>query len=117
MQIPLLPIQIQEDTQPEYSQTEVTEQQGDVLNTPAAPEDYSSNYDQNTSRDLSDNLSSTIHLLNFPVRGMSTEKVKNELGSPTEILPAIGQPPITRWIYNDRTVYFEYSAVIHVVAN
>ncbi|HED35532.1 MAG TPA: hypothetical protein ENJ08_15150 [Gammaproteobacteria bacterium] len=102
-----------EDTQPEYSQTEVTEQRGDVLDTPAAPQNDDQNYGQNTAQDQS----GAVHLLDFPVRGMSTDKVKNELGAPTEVLPAIGQPPITRWIYNDRTVYFEYSAVIHVVAN
>ncbi len=107
-----------EDTRPEYSQTEVTEQRGDVPDTSVAPpQNNSPDYDQNARRDLSANLSSAVHLLNFPVRGMSTDKVKNELGTPTEILPAVGQPPITRWLYNDRTVYFEYSAVVHVVAN
>ena len=52
----------------------------------------------------------------FPRRGMSQDKVQNELGRPLEIVPAVGQPPITRWVYNDRVVYFEYSSVIHVVA-
>ncbi|VAW65431.1 hypothetical protein MNBD_GAMMA09-2973 [hydrothermal vent metagenome] len=77
----------------------VTEQHGDVLN------------------QTNQNLSNTVRIIDFPKRGMSTSKVQNELGQPAEILPAIGQPPITRWIYNDRTVYFEYSAVIHVVSN
>lgn len=57
-----------------------------------------------------------VHVLDFPRRGMTTDKVKNELGEPSEIISGIGQPPISRWIYNDRTVYFEYSSVIHVVA-
>ena len=57
-----------------------------------------------------------VQVLNFPTRGMSTGKVENELGKPIEIIPAVGQPPISRWVYNDRTVYFEFSSVIHVVA-
>jgi hypothetical protein len=57
-----------------------------------------------------------IRTLDFPRRGMTQDKVQNELGRPGEIVPAVGQPPISRWIYNDRVVYFEYSSVIHVVA-
>lgn len=58
----------------------------------------------------------TIRQIGFPRRGMSQEKVQNELGRPIEIVPAVGKPPISQWIYNDRKVYFEYSTVIHVVA-
>ena len=83
------------------TRTEVVQQRGDVLNTPAATQ----------------NQAMAVHIVDFPVRGMNTDKVRNELGQPAEILPAIGQPPITRWIYNDRTVYFEYSTVIHAVSN
>ena len=54
--------------------------------------------------------------LDFPRRGMTMEKVKNELGEPLEISDAIGKPPITTWTYKDRVVYFEYSSVVHVVA-
>lgn len=57
-----------------------------------------------------------VRILEFPRRGMSTQKVENELGRPVEIIPAIGQPPISRWVYDDRVVYFERSSVIHVVA-
>lgn len=57
-----------------------------------------------------------VRMLDFPRRGMSMEKVKNELGQPLEVLPAVGKPPITRWTYSDRIVYFEYSSVVHVVA-
>lgn len=55
-------------------------------------------------------------LLDFPRRGMTTSKVENELGRPIDIVPAVGTPPISRWIYNDRVVFFEGSSVIHVVA-
>lgn len=57
-----------------------------------------------------------VILLDFPRRGMDMSKVMNELGEPVIRHPAIGNPPITRWDYPDRIVYFEYSHVIHVVA-
>lgn len=63
-----------------------------------------------------ENLSAAVHLLDFPRRGMSMDKVQNELGQPLSKVPAVGEPPISRWNYNDRTVYFEGSSVIHVVA-
>lgn len=57
-----------------------------------------------------------VNIIDFPSRGMTMNKVKNELGEPIEISETIGEPPITSWIYNDRIVYFEYSSVVHVVA-
>ncbi len=56
-----------------------------------------------------------INPLDFPRRGMSMDKVQNELGRPAEISPTVGEPPITSWDYPDRVVFFEYSRVIHVV--
>jgi len=55
-------------------------------------------------------------IFDFPRRGMDMSKVVNELGEPITRHPAVGNPPITRWDYADRTVFFEYSHVIHVVA-
>jgi len=60
--------------------------------------------------------SSRVILLDFPRRGMTTDKVENELGRPVDIVPAVGTPPISRWVYDDRVVFFEGSSVIHVVA-
>ena len=57
----------------------------------------------------------TITPLDFPRRGMTMDKVKNELGQPVEISPTVGEPPITSWAYPDRVVFFEHSNVIHVV--
>ncbi|TNF36517.1 MAG: hypothetical protein EP315_04010 [Gammaproteobacteria bacterium] len=54
--------------------------------------------------------------LDFPRRGMKQDKVEEQLGRPIEIIPAVGKPPISRWVYDDRIVYFEYASVIHVVA-
>ena len=56
-----------------------------------------------------------INPLDFPRRGMSMDKVQNELGQPVDISPTVGEPPITSWTYPDRIVFFEYSRVIHVV--
>ena len=58
-----------------------------------------------------------VRVLDFPHRGMSMDNVQKELGEPLEISPTIGDPPITSWSYNDRTVYFEHSRVIHAVSN
>lgn len=57
-----------------------------------------------------------IKLIDFPRRGMSMDKVLNELGKPTTISKTVGNPPITNWVYKGRTIYFENSTVIHVVA-
>ncbi len=58
----------------------------------------------------------SVHRLNEPRRGASMKEVQHELGQPLSTLHAVGKPPITRWIYNDRIVYFEYSSVIDAVA-
>ena len=54
---------------------------------------------------------------NYPARGTSMDGVINQSGEPEKKIDAIGQPPITRWVYADYTVYFEHQAVIHVVKN
>ena len=56
-----------------------------------------------------------INPLDFPRRGMSMDRVQNELGRPIEISPTVGEPPITAWTYSDRVVFFEHSKVIHAV--
>lgn len=78
------------------STTTETKTSGDVLQTPVTDE--------------------PVKHLDFPRRGMSKEQVEAKLGKPEEIESPVGQPPITRWVYNDRIVYFEYSSVIHAVA-
>ena len=57
-----------------------------------------------------------VRVIDFPRRGMTMDKVRNELGEPLEASDTIGEPPITTWTYSDRVVYFEYSSVVHVVA-
>lgn len=50
-----------------------------------------------------------------PVRGATMNTVEQNFGKPAQILPAVGDPPITRWIYPAFTVYFEHQYVIHSV--
>ncbi len=50
-----------------------------------------------------------------PTRGMTMAQVEQRFGAPSQRLPAVGQPPITRWKYPKYTVYFEYQYVIDTV--
>lgn len=50
-----------------------------------------------------------------PQRGMTKASVSTEFGKPLVIGPAVGDPPITRWEYQDYYVFFEHEHVIHSV--
>jgi hypothetical protein len=50
-----------------------------------------------------------------PARGQSMAQVERQFGAPTERFAPVGQPPITRWVYADKVVYFEYDHVVHAV--
>lgn len=54
--------------------------------------------------------------LERPARGDSMAQVEARFGTPGQIVPAVGEPPITRWVYPDFTVYFEGDRVLHAVA-
>jgi hypothetical protein len=51
----------------------------------------------------------------LPGRGMTKDQVEERFGSPPEKVGAVGEPPISRWVYSGFTVYFEYDHVIHAV--
>jgi hypothetical protein len=53
--------------------------------------------------------------MDMPSRGMTMDQVQRAYGQPRSIKPAVGDPPITRWVYEHYTVYFEHSHVIHSV--
>ena len=53
----------------------------------------------------------------IPRRGSSQASVTARYGEPRQRLAAVGQPPITRWVYDAFTVYFEGDHVIHAVIN
>lgn len=56
-------------------------------------------------------------VLELPVKGMSMGQVERTFGQPAEKLPAVGEPPISRWVYGNYTVYFEHQFVLHSVLN
>jgi hypothetical protein len=41
--------------------------------------------------------------------------VEAKFGTPEQKIAAVGEPPITRWIYPEFEVFFEYDKVIHSV--
>jgi hypothetical protein len=51
-----------------------------------------------------------------PARGQSMAAVERQFGAPAERQSAVGQPPITRWVYPGFVVFFEYDHVVHAVA-
>ena len=54
-------------------------------------------------------------VMEAPGRGMTMAEVEQRFGTPLERREAVGEPPITRWIYADYTVYFEHQYVIRAV--
>ncbi|HHH39523.1 MAG TPA: hypothetical protein ENK50_08110 [Sedimenticola sp.] len=52
-----------------------------------------------------------------PRRGERMAQVRRKYGEPREILPWVGDPPITRWVYDRYTVYFENEYVIDSVVH
>jgi len=52
-----------------------------------------------------------------PRSGASMGSVTTQFGEPESKREAIGEPPITRWIYPGYTVYFEGDRVIEVVVH
>ena len=54
-------------------------------------------------------------LPSMPQRGTSMDTVEARLGAPEKRFAAVGDPPITRWVYPQFTVYFEHERVLHSV--
>lgn len=52
-----------------------------------------------------------------PMKGMTMAQVEQRFGAPLNRLDPVGIPPITRWVYDRFTVYFEHQYVIHSVVN
>lgn len=48
-----------------------------------------------------------------PSQGMSMQQVEQRFGVAQEERSPVGDPPITRWLYEDFTVFFEYDKVVH----
>ena len=50
-----------------------------------------------------------------PKSGMTAENVEARFGAPNAKMAPVGDPPITRWEYENFVVFFEYDRVIHAV--
>lgn len=50
-----------------------------------------------------------------PARGMTQARVEASFGTPGSRDAPVGDPPITRWDYENFAVFFEYDRVIHAV--
>ena len=50
-----------------------------------------------------------------PHNGQNKESVEAQFGAPIERVSAVGEPPISKWVYQTFTVYFEYDTVLHAV--
>lgn len=46
---------------------------------------------------------------------MTQASVESKFGAPNSKVAAVGEPPISRWEYQNFVVYFEYDRVIHAV--
>lgn len=51
----------------------------------------------------------------MPVRGVNMDSVLTEFGEPIQRYDAIGEPPISEWVYDSFRVYFEYEIVLHSI--
>ena len=50
-----------------------------------------------------------------PKRGSTMNEVEKHFGAPTTRHATVGKPPITRWDYQNFSVFFEHDRVIHAV--
>jgi hypothetical protein len=51
----------------------------------------------------------------LPTNGLSMADVERRYGTPNLRSAPVGEPPITRWTYDDYSVYFEFELVIESV--
>lgn len=58
-----------------------------------------------------------VKAIAHPKRGALMGQVEAEFGPPLHRVGPVGDPPITRWVYADITVYFEHDHVISSVLN
>jgi len=57
------------------------------------------------------------HVLILPKRGQQMRDVRRQIGAPSRVIPPVGNPPITRWVYPRFTVYFQRVRVVRAVRN
>ncbi len=52
-----------------------------------------------------------------PKNGLKKENVEAMYGAPVQRVSAVGEPPISKWVYQEFTVYFEHDIVLHAVVH
>lgn len=50
-----------------------------------------------------------------PTNGMTQDSVEARFGSPQQRRAAVGEPPISSWVYENYVVYFEHDRVLRTV--
>ena len=53
--------------------------------------------------------------MQLPKNGISMADTEAKFGAPVKKLPAVGEPPITRWEYDTYNVFFENDLVLFSV--
>lgn len=51
----------------------------------------------------------------LPDNGLTKAEVEQRYGTPKERRAPVGDPPISRWVYDEYSVYFEHDLVIESV--
>lgn len=65
--------------------------------------------------DISNQPSNAPEGIPRPTRSMTMDQVREQFGNPLEVHGPVGNPPITRWVYDKFVVHFEGEYVIHSV--
>jgi hypothetical protein len=52
-----------------------------------------------------------------PRNGLTMSQIRQQFGSPKTELPAVGEPPISRWEYDGYSVFFEHDLALHSVVH
>ena len=55
--------------------------------------------------------------INTPRNGNSMSQVRAQFGNPITEVPAVGDPPISRWEYDGFSVFFENDLALHSVVH
>ena len=50
-----------------------------------------------------------------PRNGLTMSQIRQQYGNPASELPAVGNPPISRWEYDGYSVFFENDLALHTV--
>ena len=56
-----------------------------------------------------------VGMMDVPVNGMRMNEVESRFGAPTSRGAPVGDPPITRWVYEHWSVFFEYDRALFTV--